>query len=180
MSAALLPHPPSAFTVWSVDSLLPVRLVGLSETGFSLWMLGCSWYCTWVFVEPTLDLGHVSLPCSVIIIPKLYLLNAIFVAQWRDESNIHFLACEPVFSILGSWLQPSDCSLWITQWQEFVTENWRKKICRCNTLWRPIGLWNVEAPTHFLDSQFTDGAEVVNLRRRPPFTTRKIPGGHLC
>jgi hypothetical protein len=29
---------------------------------------------------------------------------------------------------------------------------------------------------HFLDNRLTDGGEVVTLTRRPPFTTRKIPG----
>jgi hypothetical protein len=32
---------------------------------------------------------------------------------------------------------------------------------------------------HFLDSPLTDGGE-VSLRRRPPFTPRKIPGTHFC
>jgi hypothetical protein len=29
---------------------------------------------------------------------------------------------------------------------------------------------------HFLDNRLTDGGEVVNLKCRPPFTPRKIPG----
>jgi hypothetical protein len=33
---------------------------------------------------------------------------------------------------------------------------------------------------HFLDNRLTDGAEVVNITRRPPFTPRKIPGTHFC
>jgi hypothetical protein len=33
---------------------------------------------------------------------------------------------------------------------------------------------------HFLDNQLTDGGKVVSLMRRPPFTTRKIPGTHFC
>jgi hypothetical protein len=33
---------------------------------------------------------------------------------------------------------------------------------------------------HFLDNRLTDGGEVVNLRRRPPFTHSKIPGTHFC
>jgi hypothetical protein len=32
----------------------------------------------------------------------------------------------------------------------------------------------------FLDSQFTDGGQVVSLTRRPPFTPRKIPVTHFC
>jgi hypothetical protein len=32
----------------------------------------------------------------------------------------------------------------------------------------------------FLESQLTDGGEVVSLTRRPPFTPTKIPGTHSC
>jgi hypothetical protein len=32
---------------------------------------------------------------------------------------------------------------------------------------------------HFLDNRLTDGSEVVTLTRRPPFTSRKIPGTHF-
>jgi hypothetical protein len=38
---------------------------------------------------------------------------------------------------------------------------------------RPIGLWDVDAPT-FLDSRFTDGGEVVSLTRRPFFTLQGL------
>jgi hypothetical protein len=34
-------------------------------------------------------------------------------------------------------------------------------------------------PSHLLDSRLTNGGEVVSLKRRPPFTPRKIPGTHL-
>jgi hypothetical protein len=34
--------------------------------------------------------------------------------------------------------------------------------------------------SHFLDSLLTDGCEVASLTRRPPFTSRKIPGIHFC
>jgi pantothenate kinase-related protein Tda10 len=34
--------------------------------------------------------------------------------------------------------------------------------------------------SHFLDSQLTDGGEVVSLTRRLPFTPRKNPGTHFC
>jgi hypothetical protein len=34
--------------------------------------------------------------------------------------------------------------------------------------------------SHFLDNRLTDGGEVVNLTRRPPFTPKKIPGTHFC
>jgi hypothetical protein len=34
--------------------------------------------------------------------------------------------------------------------------------------------------THFLYNSLTDGGEVFSLRRRRPFTTRKIPGTHFC
>jgi hypothetical protein len=49
----------------------------------------------------------------------------------------------------------------------------------CNRPWRPIGLWDVEAPTFSLDILFTDSGKVVSLMRRPPFTHRKIPGTHF-
>jgi hypothetical protein len=32
----------------------------------------------------------------------------------------------------------------------------------------------------FLESQLTDGGEVVSLTRRTPFTPRKIPGTQFC
>jgi hypothetical protein len=35
-------------------------------------------------------------------------------------------------------------------------------------------------PHIFLYNQLTDGGEVVSLKRRPPFTTRNIPGTHFC
>jgi hypothetical protein len=34
--------------------------------------------------------------------------------------------------------------------------------------------------SHFLDNWLTDGSEVVNLTRRPPFTSMKIPSTHFC
>jgi hypothetical protein len=37
----------------------------------------------------------------------------------------------------------------------------------CNRPCRPIGLWDVEASRHFLDSWLTDGGEVLSLTRRP-------------
>jgi hypothetical protein len=33
---------------------------------------------------------------------------------------------------------------------------------------------------HFLDSQLTDGGQVVSLTGQLPFTPRKIPGTHFC
>jgi hypothetical protein len=49
----------------------------------------------------------------------------------------------------------------------------------CNRPWRPIGSWDVEAPTFSLDNRITDGGEVVSLMRQPLFTPKKIPGTHL-
>jgi hypothetical protein len=43
----------------------------------------------------------------------------------------------------------------------------------CNRPWRPIWLWDVEAPIFCLDSRLTDGSEVVSLTRRPPFTPQE-------
>jgi hypothetical protein len=45
--------------------------------------------------------------------------------------------------------------------------------------WRPLGLREVEAPT-FSDIRLIDGGKVVSPTRRPFFTSRKIPGTHLC
>jgi hypothetical protein len=36
-----------------------------------------------------------------------------------------------------------------------------KKSCPCNRPWRPIGLWDVEAPTFSLDNRLTDGGKVA-------------------
>jgi hypothetical protein len=33
---------------------------------------------------------------------------------------------------------------------------------------------------YFLANRLTDGGEVVSLTRRPPFTSRKIPGTYFC
>jgi hypothetical protein len=49
----------------------------------------------------------------------------------------------------------------------------------CQSPWRPIGLWDVEAPTFSLGSRFSDGGD-VSLTLRPLFTPRKIPGTHFC
>jgi hypothetical protein len=41
----------------------------------------------------------------------------------------------------------------------------------CNRPWRPMGVWDVEAPTFFLDNRLTDGGKVVSLKLLPPFTS---------
>jgi hypothetical protein len=33
---------------------------------------------------------------------------------------------------------------------------------------------------YFLDNRLTDGGKVFSHTRRPPFTSRKIPGTHFC
>jgi hypothetical protein len=33
---------------------------------------------------------------------------------------------------------------------------------------------------YFLDYRLTESGEVISLTRRPPYTTRKFPGTHLC
>jgi hypothetical protein len=59
-------------------------------------------------------------------------------------------------------------------------------MCKVKTKAIPVtgrgGPWGCETSTlpHFLDDRLTDGSEVVSLTRRPPFTTRKIPGTHFC
>jgi hypothetical protein len=50
----------------------------------------------------------------------------------------------------------------------------------CNRPWRPIGLWDVEAPTFSLDNRLTDGGKVTSHMRWSPFTIRTIPGTHFC
>jgi hypothetical protein len=40
-------------------------------------------------------------------------------------------------------------------------------------------LRDVEGPTFSLDNRLTDGGEVVSLTRRPPLTSRNIPGTHF-
>jgi hypothetical protein len=42
-----------------------------------------------------------------------------------------------------------------------------------NSPWRPIGLWDVEAPTFCVDSRLTDGGKVFSLTRRPPLTPQE-------
>jgi hypothetical protein len=44
------------------------------------------------------------------------------------------------------------------------------------------GPWGCETSRlpHVLDSQLTDGGEVVSLTRRPLVNPRKIPGTHFC
>jgi hypothetical protein len=39
-----------------------------------------------------------------------------------------------------------------------------------NRPWRPMGLWDISAPTFSLDSQLTDGGKVVSLTRQLPLT----------
>jgi hypothetical protein len=43
----------------------------------------------------------------------------------------------------------------------------------------PLGSETSRFP-HFLHNRFTNGSEVVNLTRLPPFTSRKIPGTNFC
>jgi hypothetical protein len=43
----------------------------------------------------------------------------------------------------------------------------------CNRLWKPIGMWDVEAPTFCLDNRLTDGGKGVSHTRRPPFTPQE-------
>jgi hypothetical protein len=61
-----------------------------------------------------------------------------------------------------------------------IIYNNKKTTYPCNRPWRPIRLWDVEAPTFSLDNRLTDGGEVVSPTRRPPFAPGKIPGTHFC
>jgi hypothetical protein len=45
---------------------------------------------------------------------------------------------------------------------------WRRRSYPCNRPWKPMGLWDVEAPTFSLDNRLTDGGKFVSLTRRPP------------
>jgi hypothetical protein len=45
----------------------------------------------------------------------------------------------------------------------------------CSRPWRPIGLWDIEAPTVSLDNRLTDGGKVVSLMCRP-LETESTPG----
>jgi hypothetical protein len=58
-------------------------------------------------------------------------------------------------------------------WQLFHIIFNKGKTIPVTSPWRPIGLWNVEAPTFPLDNRLTDGGEVVSLTRRPSFTTQE-------
>jgi hypothetical protein len=49
-----------------------------------------------------------------------------------------------------------------------------------NRPWRPIGLWDVEAPTFSRQSAHRWRRGCQPYTRRPPFTPRKIPGTHFC
>jgi hypothetical protein len=46
------------------------------------------------------------------------------------------------------------------------------RVSQGNRPWRPMGLWDVEAPTFCLDNRLTNGGKVVSLTHRPPFTCR--------
>jgi hypothetical protein len=49
----------------------------------------------------------------------------------------------------------------------------KKKSYPCNRPWRPIGLWDIVAPTFSLDNRLTDGTDVVSLTRWSPFTPQE-------
>jgi hypothetical protein len=46
-----------------------------------------------------------------------------------------------------------------------------RKSYPCNRPWKPIGLWDVKAPTFSLENRLTDIGKIVSLTHRPPFTT---------
>jgi hypothetical protein len=47
-----------------------------------------------------------------------------------------------------------------------------KSYC-CNRTWRPMVLWDVEAPTFSLENRLIDGGKVVSLTRRQLFTPQE-------
>jgi hypothetical protein len=63
----------------------------------------------------------------------------------------------------------------LSTWTEMLTVIFinHKKSYPCNRPWRPIGLWDVEAPTFSLDNRLTHGDEVISLTRLPPFTRQE-------
>jgi hypothetical protein len=64
--------------------------------------------------------------------------------------------------------------LWDRNKQIFLSLSFSScKTYPCNRAWRPIGLWDVEAPTFSLESRLTDDGEVVSLMCLPPFTTQE-------
>jgi hypothetical protein len=48
----------------------------------------------------------------------------------------------------------------------------QRLIYPCNRPWRPIELWDVEAPIFCLDNRLTDGGKFVSPTRRPPFDVK--------
>jgi hypothetical protein len=66
-----------------------------------------------------------------------------------------FLMCHHV----GPSISPNNVS---TNWLILTKlDKWKKCSYPCNRPWRPIQLWDVEAPTFSLDNRFTDGGKVV-------------------
>jgi hypothetical protein len=87
--------------------------------------------------------------------PVLFSQIRLGMSQFRDG----------VRNVVGWYVQKS----WIVHNKMLFylcTQISKRSSYPCNTPWKPIGLWDVEAP-HFLDIRLTDGAEVVCLPRWP-------------
>jgi hypothetical protein len=103
----------------------------------------------------------------------LTLSEYVYVYVYLNQWSLHaYTACDNVqFYILLLFsldVLQTHHRQFISQYSERATFNIKRQSYRCNMPWRPIGLWDVEAPTFSLDNRLTDGGEVVSLTRRPP------------
>jgi hypothetical protein len=120
-----------------------------------------------------------------VVLPSLHInLNISYYAKWNDnflnnffqllshyaharsdERKIRFQCYQLIgnFIAFNTLVTRHPCSGILLCLATF-TRDWY------NRPWRPIGLWDVEAPTFSLDNRFADGDEDVNLTRWPPFT----------
>jgi hypothetical protein len=79
--------------------------------------------------------------------------------------------CQEYFSALRS-VPKAEYSVSYMIYERKGDENFTM-IYPCNGAWGPIGLWNVESPTYFLDNQFTDGGKFFSLKRLTTFNPQE-------
>jgi hypothetical protein len=117
-----------------------------------------------------------NLHCNIELYPNNTFLNTHGSHKWsnRLKSSGDNVLCIPDLTHMCDMSRLSR-TIWYNH-----CNNGKKKSYTRNRPWRPIRLWDVEAPTFSLDSRLTDGGKVVSLMRRPPFNPRKIPGTHFC
>jgi hypothetical protein len=75
-----------------------------------------------------------------------------------------------IYELLQSFVGP---------WPLFQFLNPKHSQCSRTVHGGPYGCDTSRLP-YFLNNRLTDGGEVVKLKRRPPFSPRKIPGTHFC